>query len=156
MKNLLRCNKKIILIPIMAIFLGYRIVSLTGLSSLSDLQAVSDLAVVASQNLQLGETMISGDKQRDWPSRSLEDVLQHDPFARPQPEVEELTGIASTTTEDAEEEKSFKLKAIYRTRTGTVALVGSEIVSVGQRLQDGSLVVAIADDSITLRPGQTD
>lgn len=153
MKHSSRINTKTLLIPGLALFLGYRIFSLIGLSSSSELQTVTELAAVMSENLTRSQTDSASVAEVQWPNRSLDDVLQHDPFAKPVPPVDSRQEIAeSGDAEEMQPVRQVQLKAIYRTRTGTVALVGSEIVSEGQRMEDGSLVVAIRDDSVVLRP----
>lgn len=153
MKDSSRINRKTLLIPVLAVLLGYRVLAMTGLSNSADLQTVVELAAVASETLAMSQTDSSASAEVQWPNRSLDDVLQHDPFAKPASPVEDATEVAEA--DDAEETqpvRQVRLKAIYRTRTGTVALVGSEIVREGQRMKDGSLVVAIRDDSVVLKP----
>lgn len=149
MRRTPRISLKTLLIPVMAVFLVYRI---TALTSLSELQAVTVV-----NELQKNTVPKSGPEpsrpEPDWPSRSLNDVLKHDPFAVSAAEQ----GNKPEQNSPAEDEKGIpslpplKLKAVYHSRHGAVALVGSEIVRAGERLSDGSLVLSIGENSIVVQ-----
>lgn len=149
-------SMKTALIPVLALFLGYRIYAMVGLSDSSEMQTASELVSLATRTLAMGQSASpSPEAATQWPSRSLDDVLQYDPFAKPVVAADPLEELVDASSEDADEVQpvpSAELKAIYRTRRGTVALIGSEVVREGERLRDGSLVVAIRDNSVLLRP----
>lgn len=104
----------------------------------------------------------------NWPDANLDELLSYSPFGQ-QPEVEEdeSDATADQLTDQGEEDDQKapaaepvrtikqRLKAVYHGPNGRVALVNSKAVSVGDRLEDGSLVLEIQDRHLVLQPPPT-
>lgn len=105
----------------------------------------------------------------NWPEANLPDVLSFSPFglakepkadpAAKSPEAKEATGdlaqlqSKSTVKTNAQPASSeVRFVGTYTHMGRTVALIDSRIVEIGDRLDDGSLVLDIADRKVVVRP----
>ena len=105
-----------------------------------------------------------GSEKRNWPTYSADQVEHLNPFDRtrlippkelatvPTPDISDATQLVSSSAPPVERALG-DVKAIYRTPSGTVAIVGEQHVRVGDILDDGSKVLAIhIDQIVTDRP----
>ncbi len=94
------------------------------------------------------------------PESKLDELLEYSPFGV-SPDtavaVEEVTGESGSVVDESEnsstEAKStvtLRLKAVYESEHGPVALVGSRLVRVGDVLDDGSRVLSIRGRELIL------
>jgi|GEM_PF-2885047 hypothetical protein len=99
----------------------------------------------------------------NWPESNLEDVLEYNPFglepgsAASDPLESSLASrqaaidrTGRSAVGDTPATTTQRLKAVYQNQDGNIALVGSRLVRVGDRLDDGSRVVAIHDRRLVL------
>ena len=102
-----------------------------------------------------------GPEKRSWPTYSAEQIEHLNPFDRtrlsPPKEIETVTPQETsdatqlvTSSAPPLESTLGDVKAIYRTPSGTVAIVGERHVRVGDFLDDGSKVLAIYIDQIVI------
>jgi hypothetical protein len=84
----------------------------------------------------------------NWPESNLEDVLEYNPFGLEPGSAASDPLESSLASRQAAIDRT--LKAVYQNQDGNIALVGSRLVRVGDRLDDGSRVVAIHDRRLVL------
>lgn len=159
-KNLYR-----IAIPILGLILVLLLAKKFSGTSVKD----SNTAVTATSNGVLTESSSAGSKsgtavgseKRNWPTYSAVQIEHFNPFDRTRliPSMElgtvstrdtlgatQLVGSSAAPLESTPGD----VKAIYRTPSGTVAIVGERHVRVGDFLVDGSKVLAIHIDQIVI------
>lgn len=148
---------KLILIPVLLAVLGLRLVEMTGSPELPASEKTAGRTPATD-----GEIKLASNPEPDpahlnnWPMRSLSEILEHDPFSKPQKQHPDITNLAEASGDEATpvkfEPQSIDLKMIYRSGGAVVALVGSRIVKAGDHLDDGSLVVSIGEQEIIVQP----
>ena len=113
--------------------------------------------------------------QKTWPAIGLATILKHDPFALPpllanrtlgavsQEGSQQNQGTTDTTHQDEREERIKQLKiriatlqqkqvrVVFRSESGTAALIDSKIVHEGDLLEDGVRIVEIRSDGVVLQ-----
>lgn len=159
-KNLYR-----IAIPILGLIFVVQLAKRFSGTSVQD----SNTAASATANGLLTETSSVGSKsgtavgseKRNWPTYSADQVEHFNPFDRTRLIPSTETKAASTlgtmgatqlvaSSAPPLESTLGDVKAIYRTPSGTVAIVGDRHVRVGDFLEDGSKVLAIHIDQIVI------
>ena len=148
---------KMAMIPVLIIVLGLRLADMTGSSDQTDSVKAAGTAVAANDRIDSVSTSETDLAQlKNWPTRSLDEILEHDPFSKPREELPEVAKLEQSPVDKPSPVKfdpqAINLKMIYRTGDEVVALVGSRIVKAGDRLEDGSLVVSIGDQEIVVQP----
>lgn len=160
LKNLYR-----IAVPLLSLLLIVQLAKQFSRTAVND----SIAAVTATSSGVLSETSPLGSEsgtavgtlKRNWPTYSADHVEHLNPFDRtrliPTKETESVsTPYISNATQLVTaasprlESSPGDVKAIYRTPSGTVAIVGERHVRVGDFLGDGSKVLAIRIDQIVL------
>ncbi len=113
--------------------------------------------------------------QKTWPAIGLASILKHDPFALapllanrtvavvPQEEPQQNQETTDTSHQDEREEQIKRMKeriatlqqkqvsVVFRSESGTAAIIDSKIVHEGDLLEDGVRIVNIRSDGVVLR-----
>ena len=113
--------------------------------------------------------------QKTWPAIGLASILKHDPFALapllanrtvavvPQEEPQQNQETTDTSHQDEREEQIKRLKeriatlqqkqvsVVFRSESGTAAIIDSKIVHEGDLLEDGVRIVKIRSDGIVVQ-----
>lgn len=158
-------NLNRIAIPLLGIILVVQLANQFSRTAVKD----SNTAVTAPWNEVLTETSSKGSEsgtafgpeKRNWPTYSAAQVGHLNPFDRkrlfPPKETETIsTPVISNATQlvsslaPPKESTQGDVKAIYRTTSGTVAIIGERHVRVGDILDDGSKILAIHVDKIVI------
>ena len=162
-KNLYR-----IAIPILGLILVVQLAKRFSGTSVQD-SNTADTSVTATSNGVLTETSSVGSKsgtavspeKRNWPTYSADQIEHFNPFDRKRlipsteteatstPDTMGATQLVTSSTPPIERTLG-DVKAIYRTSSGTVAIVGDRHVRVGDFFNDGSKVLAIHIDQIVI------
>jgi hypothetical protein len=157
---------KLALIPVLGSVLCYLIFGQRNKQPLDPAPAV--VATVDSNRAETKLSMKATDRdaafRSEWPSFQLADFSNVDPFDRrtlfpepnlvatvtdPEPsETERLVSTASSLA--ARRLELLKIQAVFQTPDGVAALVNDRIVRVGDRLEDGSEVIEISTDHLSI------
>ena len=95
-----------------------------------------------------------------WPEIRLDDLVAHNPFEpRSVPVPKEMPAASPTAAGNPDPAPAEppahppgQLQAIYHDARGAAAILDSQIVRVGDVLEDGSRIVAITSQGIELEP----
>jgi hypothetical protein len=137
------------------------IVHRTGVvAGLRDAETVSsgDRDAVDSADSKSKENSVVNLRHLNLPQPNLNDLLEYSPFGvspRTAAAIEDTIGTSTTVDgesgaadsdaadSDGTPKVARRLKAVYQSQNGPVALVDSKLVRVGDLLEDGSLVLEI-------------
>ena len=110
--------------------------------------------------------------QKTWPAIGLTSILKHDPFALAPLLTNRRVGVVpqegqqqnQETTDTSHQEEQIKrlmeriatlqqkqVSVVFRSESGTAALIDSKIVHEGDLLEDGVRIVKIRSDGIVLQ-----
>ena len=159
-KNLYR-----IAIPILGLILVVQLAKQFSGTSVKDsntpASATSNGVLTETSSVGSNSGTAVGSEKRNWPTYSAVQIEHFNPFDRthliPSKEAEAVstpdtlgaTQLVSSSAPPVERTLG-DVKAIYRTPSGTVAIVGDRHVRVGDFLNDGSKVLAIHIDQIVI------
>ena len=131
-------------------------------------EASADLVTAKSEpKLDAKSTELSSKVQ--WPDFSLNELVNVDPFDRRMIFPEPLTKAMPKDPDDSEKQllvgsnrrssanplKSFQVQAVFQSPQGIAALIGERIIRIGDRLNDGTHVIDITPQQLTVESPAT-
>lgn len=130
--------------------------------------ATSDFPTVKNAPKQDSKLKVLSSKVH-WPEYSSNELVNVDPFDRRMIFPEPLAKAMPTNSNDSEKHllvgsnrplsasplESFQVQAVFQSPQGIAALIGERIIRIGDRLKDGTQVIGITPQQLTVESPTT-